>query len=268
MTEVVQIVERSQPAQEFGGQLMAMLRDTSIPADKLQVVLQMRREALEYEAKEAYQSAFAAFAAELPPVDRDGSVDLGSKGRYPFTTYEQMDAILRPLLVRHGLSLQFWSSDPERVDAVVIHGALIGHGWQREAVYPVPPDTGPGRNALQARGSAQTYAKRYIADLLCNIVRKGIDNDGRGAADLFIEAKQVRELETLLAATGTKVESFLSTLLTDVKELAEIRQRDFPRLVMALREKQKRRTRQEIEMTDAGELAERQRRKVREGGEG
>lgn len=243
-----QIIEApTGPAQDFGSQLMAMLRDSTIPADKLQIVMQMRREALEYEAKEAYQYHFAAFAAELPPVERDGTVDLGAKGKYPFTTYEQMDTVLRPLLTKHGFSLQFWSSDPDRIDAVVIHGALSGHGWQREAIYPVPPDTGPGRNALQARGSAQTYAKRYIADLLCNVVRKGADNDGRGAVDAFIEAKEIKELEALIKSTDTKVKPFLNTMLTDVSDIADIRMRDYPRLVLALREKQKRQVQKEIQ---------------------
>lgn len=241
-----QIIERAHPAQDFGGQLMAMLRDPSIGADKLEVVMKMRREALDDEAKEAYQHHFSAFTAEMPAVERDGMVDLGAKGKYPFTTYEQMDFILRPLLVKHGFALQFWSSAPETKDMVVIHGALVGHGWQRESIYPVPPDTGPGRNALQARGSAQTYAKRYIADLLCNIVRKGADNDGRGAVDNLIDAKQVKELDDLIQLTDTKVDSFLNTMVTDVKELADVRVRDFPRLVLALKERQKKQMRKEL----------------------
>lgn len=241
-----EIVERASPAHDFGELMMGLLRDPAIPADKLEVVMKMRREALEYEAKEAYQHHFAQFAAELPAVERDGMVDLGAKGKYPFTTYEQMDFILRPLLVKHGLSLQFWSSDPERIDAVVIHGALIGHGWQREAIYPVPPDAGPGRNALQARGSAQTYAKRYIADLLCNVVRKGTDNDGRGAVDNFIELKQVKELRDLIDKTGTNEKAFLNTMLTDVVDIVDVRARDFPRLILALKERQKRQVRKEI----------------------
>lgn len=240
----VQIIER--PARDYGELLTTILKDPSIPADKLQIISQMRREMIQDEAKEAYQHAFAQFAAELPAVERDGMVDLGAKGKYPFTTYEQMDTVLRPLLVKHGLSLQFWSSDPERIDAVVIHGALIGWGWQREAIYPVPPDTGPGRNALQARGSAQTYAKRYIADLLCNVVRKGLDNDGRGSVDAFIEARQVKELKKLIEATNSNTETFLNTMVTDVKALEDVRVRDFPRLVTALEAKKASQVRKEI----------------------
>jgi hypothetical protein len=240
-----QIIER--PAQDFGGQLMAMMRDPEIPEAVKLEVLKMRQGALRDEAKEAYQYHFAAFAAELSPVERDGTVDLGAKGKYPFSTYEQMDFVLRPLLVKHGLSLQFWSSAPElRADVVVVHGALIGWGWERESVYPVPPDVGPGRNALQARGSAQSYAKRYIADLLCNVVRKGQDNDGRGAVDAFIDHKQVAELIDLLNKTETKEAAFLNTMLTDVKEIADIRVKDFPRLILALKERAKRRVQKEM----------------------
>jgi hypothetical protein len=241
-----QIIERPAPAHDFGELMMGLLRDPAIPADKMEVVMKMRREALEYEAKEAYMHHFALFTAEMPAVERDGMVDLGSKGKYPFTTYEQMDFILRPLLVKHGFSLQYWSSNAEKIDVLIVHGALAGWGWQRESVYPVPPDSGPGRNALQARGSAQTYAKRYIADLLCNIVRKGADNDGRGAVDGFIDARQVKELTDLMAATETKPEAFLNTMLTDVKQIRDIRARDYSRLLLALQERQRRLMRKEL----------------------
>lgn len=240
------IIERPAPAHDFGELMMGLLRDPSIPADKLEVVMKMRREALEYEAKEAYQHHFALFTADMPAVERDGMVDLGSKGKYPFTTYEQMDMILRPLLVKHGFSLQYWSSNAEKIDVVIVHGALAGWGWQRESVYPVPPDSGPGRNALQARGSAQTYAKRYIADLLCNIVRKGADNDGRGAVDSFIDARQAKELTDLIKVTETNLEAFLNTMLTDVKNVADIRARDYSRLYLALKERQNRNMRREL----------------------
>jgi hypothetical protein len=241
-----QIIERPAPAHDFGELMMGLLRDPSIPADKLEVVMKMRREALEYEAKEAYQHHFALFTADMPAVERDGTVDLGTKGKYPFTTYEQMDMILRPLLVKHGFSLQYWSSNAEKIDVIIVHGALAGWGWQRESVYPVPPDSGPGRNALQARGSSQTYAKRYIADLLCNIVRKGTDNDGRGAVDAFIDERQVKELMDLIRATGTNAEAFLNTMVTDVREVADVRVRDYSRLLLALKERQKRRVQKEI----------------------
>lgn len=233
--------ERVAPAHDFGELLMTMLRDPNIPADKMQVVISARQKGIEDEAKEAYQFHFAAFAAEMPAVERDGWVELGQgKGRYPFTTYEQMDKVLRPLLTKHGLSLQFWSSAPESKEVVIVHGALTGWGWSRESTYPVPPDVGPGRNALQARGSAQTYAKRYCADLLCNIVRKGRDDDGRGALEALIDGTQTQELLDLIAATKTDEAAFLKIMVSGAQKLEDVRQRDFNRLLLALKDKARR----------------------------
>lgn len=236
---------RLMPAQSFGALMADLIRDPNIPADKLQILAQMRRENIEAESREAYQAAYVAFQREMPAVNRDGTVTLTKDGRdlgsYPFATYEQMDKILRPRLSDQGLGLQFWSSAPEKMtDVVLVHGELFGHGWQRASTYPVPPDTGPGRNALQARGSAQSYAKRYIADLLCNIVRKGKDDDARGALEALIDPTQRAELERLLKATSTNIESWLKLMGAGTDNLADIRQRDYSRLLMSLLEVQKR----------------------------
>lgn len=236
-----QIIERPTiaPAQAFGAYLMQALRDPALPTADKQMLLQMRREVLADQAKEAYQEAFAGFSAELPPVERDGMVDLGpGKGKFPFSTYEQMDKIIRPLLIKYGLSVQFWSSDPGTKDTVLVHGVLMGHGWQSpESVYPMPPDTGPGRNAMMARGSAQSYAKRYILDLLCNIVRKGIDDDARRAMQASIDPKQVAELAALIKATKTNEASFLKAMITGVEKIDDISPRDYPRVRQVLQAK-------------------------------
>jgi hypothetical protein len=235
-------VKPYRPAETFGQFLMEAMTNPDIPADKLMALGQLRREVLQDQAREKYQEAFAAFQAELPEVERDGTIELVkegvSKGRLPFTTYEAMYRVLRPLLAKHGFSIQFTSQDDK--DLIRVTGTLAGHGWEKSSSYAMPPDQGPGRNALQARGSTRQYCKRYITDDLCNIVRKGRDNDGRGAQDLMIEAPKVRELERLIKATKTDVEHFLKMMLTGVDSLGEIRERDYPRLVLALKDREAR----------------------------
>jgi ERF superfamily len=238
--QIVERVERAAPAEAFGAFLMQALADPNIPADKLEVIAKMRREVLTDQAREAFMEHYAAFSAELPQVERDGTVTLEKDGRklgsYKFTTIEQMDTILRPLLARHGLAISFSSVD--NPNGVTITGTLSGWGWERSSTYSFPPDKGPGRNELQARGSARRYGKRYITDDLCNVVRKGKDDDGKGVTiENLIDAVQVTELTDLLKATNTDQAAFLKLMVSGAESLQDIRMRDFSRLVLALKDK-------------------------------
>ena len=241
--QIVERIERAAPAEAFGEFLMRALADPNIPADKLEIIAKMRREVLSDQAREAFQEHFAAFSAELPQVERDGTVTLEkdgrTMGRYNFTTIEAMDVILRPLLAKHGFAVSFSSSD--NANGVTVTGTLSGWGWERSSTYTLPPDKGPGRNELQARGSSRRYAKRYVTDDLCNVVRKGKDDDARGAMEALIDAVQLKELTDLIKATATDEAAFIKTMISGAESLQDIRQRDFPRLIMALREKKQRR---------------------------
>jgi hypothetical protein len=233
-------VPKPAPAETFAGVLMQMLADPNIPADKMEVVMKMRREVLGDQAREAFMEHFAALSAEMPQVERDGTVELVKDGkvmgRYSFTTIENMDVILRPLLAKHGFAISFASVDNK--ESITITGTLSGWGWERTSTYTLPPDAGPGRNQLQARGSSRRYAKRYIVDDLCNVVRKGKDDDARGAMEALIDATQIKELVGLLKATASDEANFLKMMVSGAESLQDIRQRDFPRLIMALRERQ------------------------------
>jgi hypothetical protein len=240
--EIIQRIERAAPAETFAAVLMQMLTNPDIPADKMEVVMKMRREVLTDQAREAFQEHFAAFSAELPQVERDGTVALVKDGRevgrYAFTTIENMDTVLRPLLAKHGFAISFSSADNK--EGVTVTGTLSGWGWERSSTYTLPPDAGPGRNAVQARGSSRRYAKRYVTDDLCNVVRKGKDDDAKGALEALIDAAQITMLNTLLKRTQTDEAAFLKMMVTGAESLADIRQRDLPRLEMALRDKERR----------------------------
>jgi hypothetical protein len=59
--------------------------------------------------------------------------------------------------------------------------------------------------------------------------------------ETLIDATQVKELVTLIKATATDEAAFLQLMVSSATTLEDIRQRDFPRLLMALREKKQRR---------------------------
>lgn len=235
---------RATPAQGFNDVLMRVLSDPNIPADKLQIVLQTQKDLLIDRRREAFQTAFVAMAAEMPQVTKEGVVELKNKeghrfGSYKYALWEDMDEAIRPILQKHGFALTF-SESPTANGHVQLRGELLhidGHSINSER--NMPPDIGPGRNALQAQGSAISYAKRYLAEELCNVVRKGEDDDGKSATLKLITDVQIKELTKLLQAVSTTPETFLRLFVTGAEKMEDIPARDYPRLVNALREKQR-----------------------------
>lgn len=231
------------PALALGERLMRLIADPQIPADKLNILLTMQRELIAESRREAYQAAFAAMAAEMPQVDKNGIVELVNKdgkrlGSYNFAKWDDMDTVIRPIMHRHGFALSFAG----RVDGTkqVLVGKLLhaaGHFEISERILIADP--GPGRNNLQAEGSGLSYAKRYLAEGLLNIVRKGVDDDGIKAGLAPISAAQVKLLEGLLGETSTKTETFLRLFVTGIEKLEDIPAREFARLHNALEEKKR-----------------------------
>lgn len=237
-------IARATPAQGFNDVLMRVLSDPNIPADKLQIVLQTQKDILIDRRREAFQTAFVAMAAEMPQVTKEGVVELKNKeghrfGSYKYALWEDMDEAIRPILNRHGFALTF-SQIANGKGQVVVRGTLMHvDGHSIDAEREMPPDVGPGRNSLQAIGSAISYAKRYLAEGLCNIVRKGEDDDGRSADKKVVTDAQIKELTKLLQAVSTTPETFLRLFVTGAEAMVDIPARDYPRLVNALREKQR-----------------------------
>jgi hypothetical protein len=182
----------SSPAQLLST-IIEMARDESLDIDKLRVLLEMQQQMEVRQAEIEFNRALARLSAKLPQVPRNGVVRLGEgKGSYPFAKWEDMDKIIRPLLAEEGFALSFTTHDREGSGAVITGKLRHRDGHSETAQMSLPADFGPGRNDLQAMGSALQYGKRYCAEMLLNIVREGVDNDGAGAKKGFTANEQVR----------------------------------------------------------------------------
>lgn len=234
-------VVKSAPAGALAEFMQGVLRDPNVPADKLDQLWRMRKELLAEEHREAFDAAFAQLHAELPQVARDGTIELtkdGKKmGRIPFARWESMDKVIRPILAKYGFALSFTTVQTDK--GLLIRGELMREGHSRTAEIPLPPDVGPGRNSLQAVGSAISYGKRYCAEMLLNIVRRGQDDDGYGAIDnnAPISKEQEKQLAKLIKETKTVLAKFLEWTGTGATKLSELPAREFVRLENALNAK-------------------------------
>lgn len=182
--------------------------------EKMQALLNMQSQLIEREARAEFSAAMATACGEIPQVERNGTVSLGQKGGYKFTKWEDMDAVIRPILARHNLRLSFNTRSSESSAAKVIVGTIShANGQSQSAEIELPLDAGQGRNPLQGFGSTISYGKRYCAEMLLNIVRCDEDTDGRYQSRHPVDVitpEQKEEIIALLQQSGKDPGQFLA----------------------------------------------------------
>ncbi len=218
--------------------IIELAKDKSVDVSKLDALLKMQAAMEERQAKQEATAAFTELTGELPRVKKNGVIDMKDKGSMKFAKWEDMDKVIRPLLVKHGFTLSF--DTVERAGGgIMVTGELMHRsGHVRTASIPLALDTGAGRNNLQAMGSSLSYGKRYCAEMLLNIVREGDDDDGNKGGVAYITPEQCEELQALIRETGTDEKRFLATM--GVEELGQIAQAAFtPGMNMLLAKRKK-----------------------------
>jgi ERF superfamily len=216
------------------------VRDPAIDVAKLEALLRMQREIVADDARVQFNRSFAAFSAEIRQIERRGVADMGAKGAYKFAKREDLDAMLRPSMREHGFAVSF-RPVPGPNGNLTIEGELLHvAGHSKTAELTLPPDIGPGRNSLQAMGSAISYAERYLTEMLLNVVRCDVDDDGASATDHPIVDKQLKHISRLIHETKTNIPAFLKHVVPGTERLADIRACDFDKCVAALETKRRR----------------------------
>lgn len=220
--------------------ILELARDPALDVPKFEALLTMQERAERRQAEIEFNQAFSRLSGKLPRVKKNGRVELGQgRGSYPFARWEDCDRIIRPLMEEEGFALSF-DSQPREGGGLIITGTLLHrNGHTRSASMPLPLDAGPGRNALQASGSTLSYGRRYVAELLLNIVRESDDDDGVAAAGEPITPAQLAELSAAMTEAGFREQAMLDLL--GVTALAEIRRNQLAiaRNAIAMRQRQR-----------------------------
>ena len=189
------------------------------------------------EAEKEFARAFAALQGDMPAIqavkpvpNNDGTI------RYRFAPYEEIMAIVRPLLQRHGFTVSFSQSVGDgRITQVCILQHIGGHSRMNSFAVRVGKGP-PGSSEAQGDGAASTYAKRHA---LCNALNITVDADTDGA-DARIEGAplapdKVLYLRELVRDTHSDEKLFLKFAGADTFEaIASARYDD---LVRALNKK-------------------------------
>lgn len=194
----------------FLAMIAAAARDPEVDPAKMAALFDLKDRIDARQAKTEYIQAFSRLMLKMPRVQKNGTIDMGTKGKMSFAKWEDVDRIIRPLLAEEGFSLSF-SCNPTP-GAVQMTGHLRhAAGHEETSTMQLPPDAGAGRNALQAIGSSHQYGKRYIACDMLNIITVGADDDGNGAGAVTEqEALNLTNMVNALEMNAARTTKFLA----------------------------------------------------------
>jgi len=201
--------------------ILSLARDPHVRVDVVQMLVQMQERQEDRQAERDFAIALDAAQAEVTQVQRLGFVDLtkagekpkeGSQRGYNFARDEDIDNMLRSIMHKNGFSIFYDRTMREGGGLIVTATLLHSGGHSKTSSFPLPIDTGPGRNNLQALGSTDSYAKRYLKEGFFNSFGKK-----------YITTEQCVELRLMLKEAGRQEGPFLERLFSgNVRSVEEI----------------------------------------------
>jgi hypothetical protein len=225
--------------------------DPNIPIDRLEKMLAMKermedrgremaREDRIEDARREWLSAFSAVQAEIGPIFRTND-NKHTKSKY--ADLADIERVVTPILTKHGFST---TSAPV---ACATSGHIrmrltLGHAGGHEKIYEddFPLDnTGSGgtvnKTAIQAKGSTQTYARRYLKASALDLAFFD-DQDGNAPPakpndSTPITEVQVSVIRDLIDKAALEVDKFCEHW--KVEALADIQTSKFTEVVASLR---------------------------------
>jgi hypothetical protein len=150
-------------------------------AEKMQLLLNMRKDQEQYESEKAFWKAFPAMQNSLPTIPKRGVMKQSGKNgntwEIPFARFEDVIETIRPILKKHGFGLTYKHHQLE--GGVLQTIGILSHkgGHVERDEFEAPHDTSGSKNATQAIGSSRAYGKRYTTGSLLGLAFGGEDDD-------------------------------------------------------------------------------------------
>jgi hypothetical protein len=157
---------------------MALAKGTDM--DQLTKLMELQERWEANEARKAFSVAFSAFKAESIRIVRNITVKEGPLAGKKHADLFGVVSIVTPLMSKHGLShsWKLTKDEPTWMEVTCTIRHILGHS--ESVAMGAAPDNGPGRNAIQARGSAKSYLERYTLLGATGLAAAGQDDDGNG----------------------------------------------------------------------------------------
>lgn len=179
------------------------------------------------QARKAFDVAIARAKAEIPVIKKTAA---GHNNKY--ADLAAIARVVDPIIAKHGLSYRFRTVQTDKISVTCVLSHEAGHFEENTLVGM--PDKGPGRNDIQAIGSALTYLQRYsLVQALGLAASADDDGSATGGAETITD-EQVDQLRNLLTETKSNLVLFLKKIR--LESLTEIRADKFDDVVKLIRD--------------------------------
>lgn len=152
---------------------------TNDKLDALDKLIAMKNAEEDRANRKDFALHFSEMQREFPPVFRDGEVK-GKDGARKYT-YISLDAILKvyaPIIARHGFGFRWTEEEIKEGREKRIWCIVSGYGHEEKTYVDIPVMGATDfTNAIQQRGSATSYGKRYSFMNLFGVIVADEDDD-------------------------------------------------------------------------------------------
>lgn len=159
--------------------LLQQAIERNLDIDKLAKLLELKREWDKDQARKAFVEAMNAFKVRPPTIAKTKAGPKLGNATSPAYFYAPLDQVCKAVieaLSQHGITHRWECQQP---DGGIVVTCILTHelGHSEQTTLKAPPDTGPGRNSIQAVASTVTYLQRYTLLSACGLAA-GNDADG------------------------------------------------------------------------------------------
>lgn len=195
--EIVKQENHQQLQQTTPGQLLELAINKDLDIDKLAKLMELQREYNADLARKAFFNSLTEFQSNAPEIRKTKEVSFGET-QYSYAPLSDIARQIKQTCKECQLSYRWEIQD----DKEVIHvTCLVTHidGHTEKTTMTASPDTSGKKNAIQARGSAIEYMKRYTLIGAFGLTTADTDIDGR-MPELDIDKlhKQYMELYNMI----------------------------------------------------------------------
>lgn len=159
---------------------MCLAIERGVDADTMEKLVNLQLKVMDKNAEMAFNRAFQDFQSQCPPVSKNRTAKIPSKGDstktwgYDFADLNHIAAVVKPHLKRNGFSFTF---DTDGAGAFRCHLHHVD-GHSRTASVTLPAYKAAQINDLQSEGVRNSYGRRYALLSVLGITTGDEDADG------------------------------------------------------------------------------------------